>query len=75
MEYVVDARDLDRRDDEIAELTADRDRLAALNAELVEALCRLCNELEMPGERGVLHGVPGAVSAARALIAKARDAG
>lgn len=37
---------------------------------LVEALARLCNELEMPGERGVLHGIPAALSAARAVLAK-----
>lgn len=36
---------------------------------LVEALARLCNEMELPS-RGVLHGVPAALASARAALAK-----
>lgn len=46
-------------------------RLIAAAPDMLAALCSLCNELEMPGERGVLHGVPNALTAARAAIAKA----
>ena len=46
-------------------------RLIASAPELFEALARLANELEMPGERGVLHNVPNALAKARAALAKA----
>jgi len=42
-------------------------------AALVEAACRLCNELEMPGERGVLHNVPGAIAETRAALRKIEE--
>ena len=48
--------------------------LIATAPDLYAALCRVCNELEMPGERGVLHDVPAALEAARAALAKARGA-
>lgn len=52
------------------EITANA-RLIAAAPDLLAALCAVCNELEMPGERGVLHGLPSAIAQARDAIAKA----
>lgn len=51
-----------------------QDQMAAIAIaapDLLAALRALCNELEMPGERGILHGLPAAIAKARAAIAKA----
>lgn len=70
----IDAQSLDRLDTEIAELTADRARLAALNAEMVGALEELLACLTYSGSVGLGASTrrQEARNTARALIAKAR---